>query len=163
MAKKRAKSRGSKQEKKAEEPKGEPDSSRKPRRPRRRKGGEQTGRKRTRSSKRYGYWTLVGVIFATFILMIGWYVNSRMAEDFDTGGPVKSESGQYDVKLRIMSQHHSWSTQADREVHTTGKVSFLLACEKINLTHLVEVHIDNVGWIQFVDTHAIPRVGFLLI
>ncbi len=129
MAKKRAKTRGRNQEKKAEEPKGEPDSSRKPRKPRRRKGGEHTGRKRTRSSKRYGYWTLVGVILATFILMIGWYVNSRMTDDFETGGPVTSESGQYNVKLRIMSQHHAWSTEAAREVHTTGKVSFLLLVE----------------------------------
>jgi VCBS repeat-containing protein len=28
-----------------------------------------------------------------------------------------------------MSQHHAWSTEAAREVHTTGKVSFLLLVE----------------------------------
>jgi VCBS repeat-containing protein len=95
----------------------------------------------------------VGVILATFILMIGWYVNSRMADDFETGGPVTSESGQYNVKLRIMSQHHAWSTEAAREVHTTGKVSILLLVEnKGNTKETFDLKAtEHEGWTVTLD------------
>lgn len=131
MAKKRARQGGKSKDKDAGEPrgKGEAEGPKGPRKPRRRKGGEPTGRKRTRSSKRYGYWTLVGVILATLILMAGWYINGRMTEDHDSGGPVVSEAGEYNVKVRIMSEHHGWSTEAARDIHTTGKVSFLVLVE----------------------------------